>query len=193
MGSVVRVLVVSLLSVGYAAAGIAGESGSIEIGIRGSAKPSCSLSAPQAITAQNMALLQVADSSSTIKIGQLTDDTSSKVLPASITLKINVMCNDAHAVSVRTLGGALKPLADSPIATGNFAKTVGYLGRVSWAGQTREWSAMGQADVQTAPIAVLHHMQAEMLVEIALRAVNDLPLMAGTYQDRIILTVAAQL
>lgn len=194
MREVVAALAFLVLLLG-AKPGAALDSQSHSVAIRGEAQPVCSFSSPQALQAANMAIAPSALSQNTIGIGTLIDPATAKLAGASIWLSLKGLCNRAHSISISTGNGGLKPANASPGAPApGFSSRVDYTAQVVWASSTSALRTAGTSG-QATPAALTNgaysgDLGLQIVIDPAVP--GDLPMLAGTYTDKITVTFRPQ-
>jgi hypothetical protein len=168
------------------------ESQSQSFTIRAHAHSVCNLSVLQNAGASNMALNPGSGAGGTVTIPVLSDTNTDQVQQASIALTVNMLCNRAHSIKVRTGQGGLSPAAVGSAAHMGFANRVDYATQANWGGAAallQTSGATGQATPEIfSPGAFSGNLSLQILVDKS--GAGNLPLEAGTYTDTLTLILS---
>jgi hypothetical protein len=156
------------------------------IQVSGTAEPACLARPAGAQTGSNATFLGTA-SSGTVTIGNLADPVTAQALPSRITLMLPIICNSAHVVRLRSVGGALRREGAAVAAGSAFADQLPYQYGLRWAGGG---SLSPQQSSQ--PLAVAANGAASGMAEVTLEVSGGgRPLVAGRYGDIVIVELGA--
>ena len=127
-----------------------------------------------------------------LAINQLVDPATAQLQPASISLSLNGICNNAHTLVIQSNGGGLQTSAG---ATLGFSNHVDYSASVLWGGTSGSLQTSGAAG-QSSSLAVVPGAFAgtlQLQIIVAAGGANGLPLLAGAYADTITITFKPQM
>lgn len=162
------------------------------VAVKGSAPAICYFTPAQAGQATNITLGSVSASQFTLMINQLIDPATAQLQPASISLSLNGVCNNAHTFTIQSNGGGLQT---SGSAMPGFANHVDYSASILWGGASGTLQTSGLAwqssSTGVVPGAFAGPLQLQIMVGAG--GANGLPLLAGTYSDTIIITFKPQM
>jgi hypothetical protein len=164
--------------------------------IAGNAKAVCGIGAAQTTgTPDNMSLSQSGAGSATVMIGKLIEAGSARLKPGRISLKFQAVCNHPNYVSLTSLNGGLNPASGMPVVAGDFLNHVNYAASLSWGDIHSELQTSGAASEATAAAFTNGAARGNLTVNIDIASGPsnpDLPLLADTYADTLVLKLGAQ-
>ena len=178
-----------LLQVGlFSPAAHAGNEAGSELGAKATAPPVCVFSPVRALSAENMAFNATAQTSATIAITEMIDQTSALLKPASINLAAYAVCNVPHQLTVASTLGALVPENVGAEVQGPFLKEIHYRATARWGTQTLTLLANGSTGTHSVSQDVPTARKGDLAIEIRVDGEdNDLsmPVMEGQYSDNV--------
>ena len=152
----------------------------------GEAPSACVVRGPEAAVGVNATFAPLGASAGQVRITELVDPATALPRAASMDLAMPVICNGPHRVVVRSANGGLRR-DGQPAIPGPFAEFVAYQLNSAWGDQSRQLDNSGNGpliiDSATARAGSL-------LLSINLVA-GGRPLVAGNYQDQIVVEVQA--
>lgn len=158
-----------------------------QIEVAATAAPACSISTGNAVGSQNASFQSAGTSGGTVAITAFADPETAQANPASVQVEIPVICNSAHAVSIRSANGGMLRTGGTTTAMGGFIQFLPYAVQLDWVGQ----SLSGQSDNQGAlSMRVPNPGQGLLTVDIAI-APGQAPLVAGAYADTLQIEITA--
>jgi hypothetical protein len=162
--------------------------------ISGRAQAVCGIGPAEAAGApENMTLTGAG--SPTVTIGQLIEPTSARLKPGHIGLKFRAVCNHPNYVSLTTLNGGLRPASTTSVVEGTFLAHVNYVASLIWGAARSELRTSGAALEATPAQFTNGAALGDLLIDIDIAAGQqnpDLPLIAGTYADTLVLRLGTQ-
>jgi hypothetical protein len=171
-------------------------SGTASFTVVGSAPKLCTISQPT-LSSVNEVNIDSLDGT-TLKISQLTNQTTLTTMPASARVTFDAVCTFAHTVTIQSQNNGLwRDGSFQPLQNG-FADAVPWTGRIQWANIDRTFVAGAQnRQIQNFPFPVGQPNAGQLLLDISIQAgstnsVANGPLLAGTYQDTIYVTLEPQ-
>ncbi|HEY3811689.1 MAG TPA: hypothetical protein VGL66_00565 [Caulobacteraceae bacterium] len=162
----------------------------------GSAPKVCTISEPT-LSSVNEVNIDSLDGS-TLKISQLTSTTTLSTLPASARVSFNAVCTFAHTVTIQSQNNGLWRDGSSQPMQNGFADAVPWTGRIQWANIDRTFVAGAQnRQIVNFPFPIATPNAGQLLFDISIQAgstnsVANGPLLAGSYQDTIYITLEPQ-
>ncbi|MGC1585908.1 MAG: hypothetical protein WA791_09415 [Rhodomicrobium sp.] len=141
-----------------------------------------------------MALSASQASQNTVSVGTLIDPVTAKQQAASISLTLKGLCNRAHSIRIATGNGGLKPQNAIAAMPNGFSNRVDYTAQIFWASSSNALRTAG-ASGQSTPVAVINGAfsgDLGVLITIDPGSADYLPMIAGTYTDKLIVTVQPQ-
>ena len=162
------------------------------VAVKGAAPAVCYFTPPQSGAASNMTLGTASASQATLMINQLVDPATAQLQPASISLSLNGICNNAHTFAIQSNAGGLQTASS---ATAGFSNHVDYSASVLWGGTSSSVQTSGAAG-QASTMAMVPGAFAgtlQLQITVAAGGANGLPLLAGTYSDTIAITFKPQM
>ena len=174
----------------FATAAIAGNAP--EVAVKGAAPAICYFAPAQSGAASNMTLSSASASQASLVINQLVDPANAQLRPASISLSLNGICNNAHTFTIQSNGGGLQTNTG---ATPGFSNRVDYSASLLWGGSSSSVQTSGIAG-QSSPTAMVPGAFAgtlQLQITVEAGGANWLPLLAGTYSDNIVITFKPQM
>ncbi len=162
------------------------------IGVKGAAPAICYFKAAQSGAASNITLGSASASQVSLVINQLVDPATAQLQPASMSLSLTGICNNAHSFVIQSTGGGLQTSAS---ATPGFSNRVDYSASVLWGGTSSSLQTSGAAG-QASSLAVVPGAFAgtlQLQIIVAAGGANGLPLLAGAYADTITITFKPQM
>jgi hypothetical protein len=190
-----RIFLICVLVCGLSArAAEAGESQSQSITVGGHAAPVCSLSALQATQASNITLDGGAINRAALNVPSLHDAKTAQLRPASISLVFEMICNGAHSIHIATAKGGLHTASELP-ERGGFANHVHYRAHVHWGATSTTLRTSGVAGEST-PKAESHGaFRGTVFLNLIIdgAGAGHLPLLSGTYNDALTVTLSPRL
>jgi hypothetical protein len=158
--------------------------------LAGTAPSACAISTPRPAAGPNATFQSIGTQQGQVTITQFADPQSAVALGSTISLALPVICNAAHTVTVSTSNGGLVRLggnARNVQTTNGFREFVPYGVSASWAGQTV--SATSKAGA-TVTINSNDGAAGQLSLVISVPAGGD-PLIAGTYNDQVVIELQA--
>ena len=186
--------IITAITVVAAAAGAHAQSApqSVDLTVMGSVERICVLASPQVNVGGSTNIGQVAGS--TVVIADLSDADTMTTKAADFTAEFSGMCNFRHQITVSSdRGGLWREPAGAPAA--GFANGVPYRATVDWGGSeaTLLAGATGESQVQqqmTIDLPALGSVALHFHIDqSATNAGSGVPLVAGTYDDTIRVTL----
>jgi hypothetical protein len=154
--------------------------------IMGDAPAACVFATPTASNGSNASFTATSATSARINITQLVNSADSTSLGSSIELSLPVICNASHRVVVRSTNGGLARVGGSNGSAGGFSEFLAYRFGLGWAGQQLDRSSdSGEVIVDAGEPA-----KGEVRLRIV-TPVGSLPLVAGQYNDSIVIEFQA--
>lgn len=151
------------------------------------AAPACNIAPGSAAGSNNASFQSSGSSGGTVAITSFADPRTAQANPASVRLEIPVVCNSAHAVSLRSANGGMLRSGGTAAAVGGFIAFLPYAVELDWVGQR----LTGASDVaQPLALAVPNAGQGLLTVDIAI-AGSEAPMVAGAYADTLQIEITA--
>lgn len=179
------VAAVPVMAVCAGAGAMAGDSGTTQLSVGGTAPAICHMSGPSAVNSGNTSI-----QSTSITVSSLIKEQDATIQSWEATLNFPAtMCNYAAVLSLSSQNGGMKIVgtATQPVS-GQFLTQVHYRATAKW-GPLEELT-LDTAVVGTDPVSLQAPgpVQGDLLMSIQAPA-STLPLVQGYYQDRIIVKV----
>ena len=151
------------------------------------ASPACNIAPGSAAGSDNASFQSSGTSGGTVAITRFADPQSARANPVSVRVEIPVVCNSAHAVSLRSANGGMLRSGGAPGTVAGFIQFLPYAVQLDWVGQT----LTGASD-SSEPLAldVPNAGQGLLSVDIAI-AGSDAPMVAGAYADTLQIEITA--
>lgn len=151
------------------------------------AAPACNIEAGSAAASSNASFQSSGASGGTVAITAFADPQTAQANPASVQVEIPVICNSAHAVSIRSANGGMLRTGGTTGDVGGFIQFLPYAVELDWTGQR-----LGGQSNAAGPlaIAVPHAGEGMLRVDIAIPA-SQSPLVAGAYADTLQIEITA--
>ena len=153
--------------------------------ILGTAPTACIMRAPGSPVGTNASFDLTGSNSGRIRILEMINPTGATARGATMELTLPVICNGPHRVSVQSRGGMIRQGAR--VASDAFADRVNYSLTTAWGGQEARFTT-GESDALA--IDVESGRAGLLRLSIAIPA-GGRPLVAGRYEDQIILEMRA--
>lgn len=153
--------------------------------ILGTAPSACVMRAPGSPVGTNASFDLTGSSSGRIRILEMINPASATARGATMDLTLPVICNGPHQVSVQSRGGMLRQ--GDRVTNDAFADRVNYSLTADWGGQQARFTT-GESDALA--IDVASGRAGLLRLSIAIPA-GGRPLVAGRYEDQIILEMRA--
>ena len=162
--------------------------------LRAEAPGICGLAAAQTINGVNATLGASSQAPNAIFINQLTNPSTGQLLSASISLKFKAVCNYAHYFSMQTANGGLQPQTRSVPVAGGFLDHVNYTARLGWGAATNALKTSGAAGQKIPALFIGGAYAGDLTLDFTVdgNSGNNLPLLAGSYSDTLIITLGPQ-
>jgi hypothetical protein len=161
----------------------------------GTAPQICTLGAPQVNVGASQNVQSV--SGSTVMLADLSDDNNFSTKATDFNVTFAAMCNFNHKVTVSSDYNGLWLVGGVGSHPG-FADAVPYDASFSWGGQSAVLTATAASESEVdAPLAINQPAAGNIVIHFqvdqgATNAGNGVPLVAGTYQDILFVTLGAQ-
>ncbi|MFY8049044.1 MAG: hypothetical protein ACOVNS_09505 [Erythrobacter sp.] len=151
------------------------------------AAPACNIAPGSAAGSRNASFQSSGSTGGTVAITSFADPQTAQANPASVKVEIPVICNSAHAVTLRSANGGMLRSGGTTGPVGNFIQFLPYAVQLDWVGQT----LAGTSDL-SAPLAfaVPSAGQGLLTVDIAIAA-SEAPMVAGAYADTLQIEITA--
>lgn len=177
----------------FAGAAFAAPSAPQGVQVAGSMVDTCTVGSPTVVGAATNASL----AGNVVSVTQLASDTDARLLPTTITLSLDVMCNNPGFLSVSEAnGGLVRAGGAGPVVGGNFIRKIGYELEADWyglalLGDERSRSHNSLLPGSIIPISYTTFAPARGPATVKLTIPSDTrPVVAGAYSTSI--TVRAQ-
>lgn len=177
------------------------------ISVGGTAVDVCLIrTAPTVGALTNATLSNLGAGAGTIAIDTLANTTDATLNAASIQLTFPAMCNNTHRVSVTSAQGGLQNASavENTVMSGsaNFIRKVGYTVGYTWAGSTGGGLALSTnsgtggsgptaGSTTSTPLQISGANDGNLVMTIAVAAVANTPVVAGSYTDTLTLTFSS--
>lgn len=161
--------------------------GRAEFEIAGVAQPACLVGQASAQDIANASFAADGVSGGTLSITALSDPDTAQGNAASAVVTVPVICNAAHKVTIGSGNGGLLRDGGTRTALGGFEQFLPYQVNYNWAGQ----DVAGTSDAASGlDLSVPSPGRGDLTVSISLDA-TDAPLVAGSYEDVLLIEVSA--
>ena len=161
--------------------------GRTQFEIAGVAQPLCLVGQPVATSVANARFSADGVSGGTLDIVALSDPETARGNAAAATIVVPVTCNAAHDLAIGSSNGGLMRIGGGRAQIDGFDQFIPYAVQYGWAGR----DMAGTSD-NTAPLAlsVPHAGKGDLAVAITLDGTSA-PLVAGNYEDVLLIEIAA--
>ncbi|WP_324075408.1 MAG: hypothetical protein RSE14_01175 [Erythrobacter sp.] len=151
------------------------------------AAPACNIAPGSVAGSDNASFQSSGTSGGTVAITRFADPQTARANPASVQVEIPVVCNSAHAVSLRSANGGMLRSGGAPGTVAGFIQFLPYTVALDWVGQT----LTGTSDLsEPLLLGVPNAGQGLLRVDIAI-AGSDAPMVAGAYADTLQIEITA--
>jgi hypothetical protein len=179
-----------------AAKACAEENGVRSFTFKGTSPATCAFSSrPRMASAQNMALGSATAGVATLTITELIDSTTARLKPAAIALTLAAVCNVPHHITLSSQRGALVASSQALSSQGTFLTELRYRATAQWGHQTVAFIASGSSVTHSEAQVVGGAQAGDVSVEIRIDGSDNdisLPVLAGTYEDTLIISANAR-
>lgn len=166
-------------------------------GVNSIARPICAFRAAPIIKSQdNISLDSVGTNASSLHISDLVDTETAYLRRASVHISMPAVCNSAFFVSITTLKGRLEPLVDANVTAGIFLQHINYRARVEWGSQNVTLVADGTPGKSENSGHNSGPFWGDLEINVHIDGENnafDVPVVANTYSDTLIVQIGALL
>lgn len=121
-----------------------------------------------------------------VNFNTIVDPETAELVPFGLIISLNMTCNFAHTVRVRSASGGLQ--ASDPSNSDSFTDRADYTVEAQWAGQSAGFSTSGTPG-EGAGLQIGGLNAGRFDLEIG-SAASSLPLVAGDYTDTLIIEIA---
>jgi hypothetical protein len=153
--------------------------------IIGTSRPACVVGSVPAAAGNNMTFTPVSNVGGQLRITEFVDLTTALSRGGSIDVILPVICNSAHRIVVRSNRGGLRRVG-APARPSQFAEFLPYQVNTSWGNQ----QAGLATDQGTLIINTAEARAGQVALSIAVPR-GGRPLVAGTYEDQIVVELQA--
>lgn len=160
---------------------------SLQFEIAGEAEPACLVGTGTAGDIANASFVSDGSSGGTISFTALADPETAQGNAATASIVLPVICNAAHNVSVSSANGGLQRIGGGRASLGGFSQFLPYRVDYNWVGQDVSGTSDNAAGLS---LAVPSPGQGDFSVAIKLDP-TDAPLVAGSYEDVLLIEISA--
>ena len=121
-----------------------------------------------------------------VNFNSIADPETAELVPFGLIVSLDMTCNFAHTVTIRSVSGGLQ--ASDPSNSDTFTDRADYTVEAQWAGQSAEFSTSGTPG-EGAGLQIGGLNAGRFDLEIG-SAASSLPLVAGDYTDTLIIEIA---
>jgi hypothetical protein len=151
------------------------------------APPACLVGSGTSTGGSNAAFQADGATGGIVQITALADPDTAQGNAAEMQVIVPVICNSAHAITVSSANGGLLRSGGARASLGGFLQFLPYRVDYTWAGQ----DVSGASDTAAAlGLQVPSPGQGDLQVAISLAA-TDTPLVAGSYEDTLLIEITA--
>lgn len=155
--------------------------------VAATAAPACNIAPGSAAGSSNASFQSSGSSGGTVAITTFADPQSSQANPASVRVEIPVVCNSAHAVTLRSANGGMLRSGGSQQALAGFIQFLPYAVALDWVGQRLAGTSDAAGPLV---LAVPDAGQGLLTVDIAITG-SQAPMVAGAYADTLQIEITA--
>lgn len=167
--------------------GALGPSGLQRFEVVATAAPACNIAPGNAAGSSNASFQSSGSSGGTVAITAFADPQTAQANPATVRVEIPVVCNSAHAVTLRSANGGMLRSGGSQERVAGFIQFLPYAVELDWVGQRLTGASDAAGPLV---LAVPDAGQGLMTLDIAI-ARSQAPMVAGAYADTLQIEITA--
>ncbi len=155
----------------------------------GRAAPACIIQSGATGTGSNARFVSTNPSRGEVRITQLVNPQTSTPLDMSMQIALPVICNSAHIVTVRSTNGGLARNGNrrNPVRNGGFIEFLPYRMSTAWLGISASAMSNEQSGLR---VTTGNGGAGALSINLSIAAQNT-PMIAGRYEDSVVIEVSA--